>query len=52
MAPTDPEFFGDPTVRLSAVVDAALTSQRTSICDVDFSDGMASLAQSIVARLK
>ncbi len=52
MAPSNPAFFGDPTVRLSAVVDAALTSQRTSICDTDFSDGFASLARSIVARLK
>ncbi|HEY2747498.1 MAG TPA: hypothetical protein VGL86_22900 [Polyangia bacterium] len=52
IAANNPAFFGNPTVRLSAVVDAALTSQRTSICDTNFSPGMASLAQSIIARLK
>jgi hypothetical protein len=45
-------FFGDPAVRISAVVDAAVTSQRTSLCDADYSSAIDALAQSISARLR
>lgn len=52
VAPTNSAFFGDPGVRMAAVVDAAYTSSRTSLCDTDYSGAMADLAQKIIARLK
>ena len=52
VAATDPHFFGDPTVRLSAVVQSALTTQTSSLCDDDFSTPLADLAQKIIARLQ
>ena len=48
----NPMFFGDPAVRISAVVDAALTAQRTSMCQSDYSSAVDALAQSISARLR
>jgi hypothetical protein len=52
VAANSPALFGAPAVRLSAVVDAALTSQRTTLCETDYSDAVAGLANKIIARLK
>ncbi len=52
VAPANPLFFGDPAVRLSAVVDAAYTSQRSSSCETDYSPAVDGLAQKIIARLR
>ncbi|MGZ3441454.1 MAG: hypothetical protein ACXVDD_18170, partial [Polyangia bacterium] len=52
VAPANPQFFGDPAVRVSAVVDAAVTTQRTSMCETDFSPAVDGLAQKIIARLR
>ncbi len=48
----DPLFFGDPAVRLATVIQSAVTSQSSSLCDGNFSPAIADLAQKIVARLK
>jgi hypothetical protein len=45
------QLFGDPAVRLSAVVNAAPTSQIASACADDYSTELAALAQKIIARL-
>jgi hypothetical protein len=52
IAATDSRFFGDPGVRLAAVVGAAYTSQQSSMCDTDYSPAIAGLAQKIIARLR
>jgi hypothetical protein len=52
VAATNSMFFGDPAVRVAAVVNAAANSQVTSLCDTDYSAAVAGLAQKIVARLK
>jgi hypothetical protein len=49
---TDPQLFGDPAVRLSAVVNAAPNSQLTSMCDGDDRPPLQTLAQMIAARLR
>jgi hypothetical protein len=50
---TNPQqFFGDPGVRLAAVVGAASTSQQTLLCDADFTPAFDGLAQKIIARLQ
>jgi hypothetical protein len=46
------QFFGDPGVRMAAVVNAAYTSVSWSLCDLPFSPPMQDLAQKIIARLK
>jgi hypothetical protein len=46
----NPVFFGDPTVRLKAVVQAA-GGLAASICDADYSAVLAQLASRIAARL-
>ena len=48
----NPAFFGDPTVRLSAVVNAGLTARLDSICDPDYSGALDGLARQIMARLR
>ncbi|MCU1282711.1 MAG: hypothetical protein JWM53_6257 [bacterium] len=52
VAPTNAIFFGDPAVRLAAVVGAAATSQQTSLCDSNFTPALDDLAQKIIARLR
>ncbi len=52
VASVNQQFFGDPAVRIAAVVDAASTSQRTSLCDLDYSAAVDTLAQKIIARLR
>lgn len=43
----NPGFFGDPALRLNAVVRALPLHQITSICDSDYSPALASLANTI-----
>ena len=50
--PSDPNFFGDPGVRLAAVVAAAPTAVNWSLCDLPYSTPVDDLAQKIIARLK
>jgi hypothetical protein len=45
------QIFGDPAVRLGAVVGAAATSQQSSACDSDYSPSLSAIAQKIIARL-
>ncbi|MDB4970775.1 MAG: hypothetical protein JWN44_6464, partial [Myxococcales bacterium] len=49
---TSASFFGDPTVRISAVVNAVPNSQLTSLCDADYGPALDGLAQKILARLQ
>src|SRR5439155_211527 len=51
-SPTNSSFFGDPTVRLSALITSAATSQLWSLCDTDYSGALGGIAQKIVARLE
>ena len=52
VAPTNAQIFGDPAVRLRAVVDAAQTSLPFSMCETDYSPEMDAIANAITARLK
>jgi hypothetical protein len=45
-------FFGDPAVRLAAVVGAGYTTQQDSVCATDDSSAVDGLAQKIIARLR
>jgi hypothetical protein len=49
--PTNILFFGDPGVRMTAVVNSAYTALPWSLCDVPYSQPMQDLAQKIIARL-
>ncbi|MSP58756.1 MAG: hypothetical protein EXR72_00155 [Myxococcales bacterium] len=46
-----PEFFGDPAVRINAVINAAANHRISSICDQDFTPALDGLAQLIVSNL-
>ena len=50
--PTNSHFFGDPGVRIAAVVGAATTGVSWSLCDDDYLGIADELAQKIIARLK
>jgi hypothetical protein len=52
VAANNPFFFGDPGVRMAAVVGAAYTSQQTSLCETDYTPALVGLAQKIIARLR
>jgi hypothetical protein len=45
-------LFGDPAVRLAAVVGAAYTSSQFSMCETDDTPALDDLAQKIIARLR
>ncbi len=45
------QIFGDPAVRLAAVVGAAWTSQQSSACDTSYAAALDGIAQKIIARL-
>ena len=49
---TNPQFFGDPALRLRTVVDAAQTALPFSLCEGDFSGEMDAVARAITARLR
>ena len=51
-SPANPHLSGNPTVRLSAVVQSAATSQSTSSCETSYAPALADLAQKIIARLR
>ncbi len=46
-----PAFVADPAVRLNAVVDAAATHARFSVCDGDYTAFYRALAQAIASQL-
>ena len=52
VATTNGQFFGDPALRIRAVVDAAQTSVPFSMCETDYSEEMDAIANAITARLK
>ena len=51
-ASANPNFFGDPAVRLATVGGAAYTSQQSSLCDSSYAPPLDDLAQKIIARLR
>ena len=44
---TDDQLFGDPAVRIDAVISAAAQNEQTSICDDSYLVGLQSLEQLI-----
>jgi hypothetical protein len=48
----DAAFFGDPGVRMQAVVGKAQFSQITSICDTDYKSALEGIGMKIVAALQ
>jgi hypothetical protein len=52
VAASNPLFFGDPAVRIAAVVSAARNRQQTSMCDTDYSSAIDQLAQQIIGQLQ
>jgi hypothetical protein len=44
-------FFGDPSVRLNAVIRTATNNRISSICDSDYSAALANVANLIVSQL-
>ena len=46
-----PEFFGDPAVRLNTVINAAQNHKISSICDSDYTGALQDLAQLIVSNI-
>jgi hypothetical protein len=51
MAPQNPQFFGDPAVRINDVVSAAPNHQITSICDTNYQGALQSLGNMIIASV-
>jgi hypothetical protein len=51
VAPTDPNFFGDPAVRINAVVGAAHNNNLTSICDTDYTSAINALGDLIISQI-
>jgi hypothetical protein len=51
IAATDPNFFGDPAVRVNAVVKGAKHSSLTSICDTDYTAAIKSLGDLIISQI-
>ncbi|MSP59751.1 MAG: hypothetical protein EXR72_05305 [Myxococcales bacterium] len=49
---SQPGFFGDPAVRLNAVISAAPVHRIASICDSDYTGTMKDVAALIVSQLK
>ncbi|MSP62152.1 MAG: hypothetical protein EXR72_17820 [Myxococcales bacterium] len=45
------EFFGDPAVRINAVINAAANHRVSSICDQDYAPALEGLAQLIVSNI-
>jgi len=50
-SPTNASFFGDPSVRLNAVVQSVAHGSVRSICDDDYSGAMRDLGSQIAAQL-
>jgi len=51
IAATNNQFFGDPAVRLSAVVGAARHNNLTSICDTDYTAAIQALGDLIISQI-
>jgi hypothetical protein len=49
--PQQPFFYGDPAVRLNAVIDATGGVRVGSICDTDYRAALTAFGQAIAARL-
>jgi hypothetical protein len=52
VAPTDTSFFGDPAVRIAAVVNQARHRAQTSICETDYKASVEGLGQLVNAALQ
>jgi hypothetical protein len=52
IASTDANFFGDPGVRLNAVISKAQNNTITSICDTDYKSALQAIGMKIVAALQ
>lgn len=52
VAEGNPDFFGDPAVRLKQVIDSAAKSQFTSICATDYRPALEKVADEIISALK
>ncbi len=52
IAPTDMLFFGDPGVRMNAVVSKAQNNTIASICDTDYKVALQGIGSKIVAALQ
>src|SRR5262249_37226651 len=48
---SQPQFFGDPAVRLNAVVKSSPAGTTYSICDASFTTALQDVAAKILARL-
>jgi hypothetical protein len=51
IAPANTQFFGDPAVRLNAVVSAVSQNQLTSLCDTSYQGALQSFAKMIVSSV-
>jgi hypothetical protein len=51
IAAQNTQFFGDPAVRISAVVNSVKNNQFTSICDTSYQAALQSLGQLIVSNI-
>jgi hypothetical protein len=51
VSPIDPQFFGDPAVRLATVVNSAKLHQETSICDTDYTSAIQGIGDLIVSQI-
>src|SRR5579871_1450297 len=49
--PQEPQFFGDPAVRLNTVVGAAVNHGVSSICDSDYTNALQNLANLIISDI-
>ena len=49
--PQQPEFFGDPAVRLNTVISAAAHHAISSICDNDYTGALASLGKLVGVQI-
>lgn len=51
VAASNPQFFGDPAVRLNTVVRSAAHNNITSICDTDYTSAIDALGQLIISQI-
>ena len=51
IAPTDPNFFGDPAIRVNDVVNSAHNHNLTSICDTDYTSAIQALGDLIISSI-
>ena len=51
LSPTSRGFFGDPSVRLNAVIASAANHAVTSICDANYTASLKNVAKLIVSQL-